>query len=238
MEGEFRANHKKILNHSEEIAFYNGNDWELSKLTDTFKRLTKHINNVIIKKFFMGIFDSMLVKFGATIVGTVILGMPVFMNRFERYNQKNRNQNTAEITKDYIQNSSLLQNLAKAIGKVIVSYKDLQNLSGYTYLVNELSEVVSDVSTGHYKRQQINLDIVEKYTGGTISEKDFIEFDNVPIVTPNGECLMENIQFKVGYYIICRFYPVCILLLADQMDVVNQACLESLVVYGLLKEEY
>ena len=198
MEGQFRANHKTILVHSEEIAFYNGNEWENLKLAENFKRLTKHINSVYVKRFFMGIFDAMLVRFGATIVGTILLGIPVFTGKFDRYKQKNKNQNAAEITKDYIQNSSLLINLAKSIGKIIVSYKDIQNLAGYSYLVNELSEVIIDVSNENYKKKQIKNDALAKYTGGNIVESDDIEFNDIPIITPNGECLVEHINFKVN----------------------------------------
>jgi len=28
LEGEYRAKHTDLINHSEEIAFYNGSDWE------------------------------------------------------------------------------------------------------------------------------------------------------------------------------------------------------------------
>ena len=28
IEGEYRAKHSDLLNHSEEVAFYNGSDWE------------------------------------------------------------------------------------------------------------------------------------------------------------------------------------------------------------------
>jgi ABC-type uncharacterized transport system fused permease/ATPase subunit len=28
MEGEYRAKHNDLINHSEEIAFYNGSEWE------------------------------------------------------------------------------------------------------------------------------------------------------------------------------------------------------------------
>lgn len=198
MEGEFRANHKKVINHSEEIAFYNGNSWELKKLNETFASLTNHISSVHLKKYFMGIFESMLTKFGATIVGTIILALPVFTGKFAKYNQENKNSSAAEITKDYIQNSSLLNNLAKAIGKIIVSYKDLQSLSGYTFLVKELSQVIDDINLGKYERKQIGDEgLLSKYVSGKLEEADFIEFNDIPIITPNGECLMQNINFKV-----------------------------------------
>lgn len=112
MEGEFRACHSALITHSEEIAFYKGNAWEKKRINETFKLLTEHTSNVYVKKFLMGIFDSMLVKYGAVMVGYTILGLPVFGGRKDIY--KNAGGNEASlIAKDYIRNSSLLINLAK-----------------------------------------------------------------------------------------------------------------------------
>ena len=141
----------------------------------------------------------MLAKFGATIVGCIILGLPVFTGRVDKYLTKNKEHNAAIITKNYVQNQSLLINLAKAIGRIIVSYKDLQNLAGYTHLVSELKETIDEINEGKYIRKQINEDIAKKYTGGSFEVADFIEFEDVPIITPNGEALMENINFKVSF---------------------------------------
>ena len=35
-EGEYRAKHADLLNHSEEIAFYNGSEWEKTRIHDKF----------------------------------------------------------------------------------------------------------------------------------------------------------------------------------------------------------
>lgn len=72
----------------------------------------------------MGIFDSMLVKYGAVMVGYTVLGLPVFGPKSERYSRSIA-RDQAKITKDYVRNSSLLINLAKAIGRIVVSYKDI-----------------------------------------------------------------------------------------------------------------
>lgn len=143
----------------------------------------------------MEVFDSILVKFGATIVGTIALAIPVFID--PRFKNDKSGKFVADITKDYMKNSSLLISLAKSIGKIIISYKDLQNLAGYSCSVNELAQVIKEVTEGKYVRQQVNEEIVAKYTGGSIEEADFIEFSDVPIITPNGELLMENINFKI-----------------------------------------
>lgn len=92
----------------------------------------------------MGIFDSMLVKYGAVMVGYTVVGLPVFGPGSEAY-LKSVDNDPTKITKDYVRNSSLLINLAKAIGRVVVSYKDLQNLAGYTTLIAEMDEVLGDL---------------------------------------------------------------------------------------------
>ena len=154
LEGEYRAKHNELIGHSEEIAFYNGAAWEKLKINNKFFELYKHILHVLYKRFLMGIYDSMLVKYGALMVGYAILGLPVFGPRKEEY-LKTIGNDESKITKDYVRNTSLLINLAKAIGRIVVSYKDVQNLAGYTTLIYELKEVLDDLDQGKYKRVQV-----------------------------------------------------------------------------------
>jgi ATP-binding cassette subfamily D (ALD) protein 3 len=102
----------------------------------------------------MGIFDSMLVKYGAVMVGYTVVGLPVFGPNSAEYLKK-RGDNQATITKDYVRNSSLLINLAKAIGRLVVSYKEVQSLAGYTTFIHEMDEVLTDLSDGKYKRVMV-----------------------------------------------------------------------------------
>jgi ATP-binding cassette subfamily D (ALD) protein 3 len=109
---------------------------------------------LLYKRFLMGIFDSMLVKYGAVMVGYTVVGLPVFGPGREKYLKEVDNDPT-KITKDYVRNSSLLINLAKAIGRIVVSYKDMQNLAGYTTLIHEMDEVLDDLRSGTYVRTQV-----------------------------------------------------------------------------------
>ncbi len=70
----------------------------------------------------MGVVDSMLVKYGAVLVGYAIVGLPVFGPGSKEYLQRIGTDSSA-ITRDYVRNSSLLINLAKAIGRLVISYK-------------------------------------------------------------------------------------------------------------------
>lgn len=146
-----------MLTHSEEIAFYNGSAWERRAIDNGFMKLYSHISYVLGKRFLMGIYDSMLVKYGAVMVGYAVVGLPVFGPNSEAYLAKH-GDNQAQITKDYVRNSSLLINLAKAIGRLVVSYKEVQNLAGYTTLINEMDEVLNDLSAGRYQRVMVTED--------------------------------------------------------------------------------
>lgn len=100
----------------------------------------------------MGIFNNMLVKYGAVMVGYAVCGLPVFGPNASQY----QGGDSATITKDYVRNSSLLINLAKGIGKLVVSYKEVQSLAGYTTLIHEMDDVLKDLGEGKYKRNVVN----------------------------------------------------------------------------------
>jgi len=93
----------------------------------------------------------MLVKYGSVIVGYSVLAFPVFGPKSAEYLKRIGN-NPANITRDYIRNSSLLINLAKAIGRLVISYKEFQHLAGYTTLITEMEDVLEDLEMGKYKR--------------------------------------------------------------------------------------
>jgi hypothetical protein len=50
----------------------------------------------------------------------------------------------------------------------VVSYKDLQNLAGYTHLVKTLDDVINDIQKGKFKRGKVEDGRLEKYVGGTV----------------------------------------------------------------------
>jgi ATP-binding cassette subfamily D (ALD) protein 3 len=77
-------------------------------MNEAFDNLLSHVKNTYEKKFYMGIFDSMSVKYGAVLCGYIILGLPIF-----KRNRNDRELTASLITKEYIKNSSLLINLAK-----------------------------------------------------------------------------------------------------------------------------
>ena len=90
--------------------------------------LLLHILGVLKLKLFMGTFDSLLVKYGAVMVGYTVVGLPVFGGNRKRYIEKVKGDPSV-ITRDYVRNSSLLINLAKVCHIINLYY--LYYLIGY-----------------------------------------------------------------------------------------------------------
>lgn len=205
LEGSYRACHTDLVHHSEEIAFYRGQNWEKTRLNASFKDLTTHSKSVALKRLYMGCFDAMLTRYGAVMTGYAVLGIPVFGSNKEKYMAKVHGDASA-ITRDYIRNSSLLINLAKAIGRLVISYKEIQHLAGYTTLVYEMEEVFIDLKKGKYVRSQVDQSrggeakakgSLNEFNKGQIIESKNIKFEDVPIFTPNGDCLVEKVNLEI-----------------------------------------
>lgn len=61
-----------------------------------------------------------------------------------------------------MRNSSLLINLSKAIGRLVISYKEIQQLAGYTALVYDVRTVLKDLDKGSYVRTKVRDDDLNK----------------------------------------------------------------------------
>ena len=102
----------------------------------------------------------------------------------------------------------------------MISYKEVQALAGYTTLVYELHEVLSDLekckfyftlenkffSLAKYVRIQVNqqqhIKIAQQESliemnKGEIFESENIKFEDVPIYTPNRDLLIEKLNIEV-----------------------------------------
>eukprot|EP01084_Bolivina_argentea_P227551 384309_1 len=202
LEGNFRSSHHRIIAHSEEIAFYGGHNKEKEILNDQYKELEQHRKYVLGQQFGMKAFNGFLQKYGSVMCGYTVLGLPVFGRNSGEYLRNAKN--SSDITQDYIRNSSLLINLSKAIGRIVTSYEDIQRLAGYTKLVSNIKKVLADLETGNYEREMVisKNDMEEKQlcpnTGSHISCEDYIKFDGVSVITPNGDILVNEIEFIIS----------------------------------------
>lgn len=225
LEGEYRKSHTDLIYWSEEIAFQDGADWEKNRINKIYSKVYAHAKEILEQKLWMGTFDSLMVKYGATLCGYAVLAIPVFGAQSGQYLSKMQTDPSG-ITRDYIRNSTLLINMSKAIGRIAISYKELQNLAGYTHLINEMVDALYDLKKGEYTRiSGAGKDNVKLQDRGKFQEAQYIRFDNVPIVSPNGDVLVESMNFQVNFCLI-RLTAVTIVSSLDLMVVAKAALLE------------
>lgn len=156
LEGQFRSRHIEITDHAEEIAFYRGADFERGSVNSVFDQLVSYTRRYYRKKFYMGIVDYLFVKYGAVMTGYSVLGLPFIFGR-DLTTSKNTGEvrDRASIMKAFVKNSSLLISLSKAVSKIIISYKDIQNISGYTNTIANFNKVVKDMHKSRFNKYSL-----------------------------------------------------------------------------------
>ena len=94
----------------------------------------------------------------------------------------------------------MLLSSSDAFGRIMFSYKEIAELAGYTSRVSALLSVMDSISTGHFEKSLVS-SVAENSTilkgRGEIIEGTDIEFTDVPIVSPNGDVLVEKLTFSV-----------------------------------------
>lgn len=216
LEGEFRFVNSRLITASEEIAFYNGNEAERIVLDKTFNVLIDHLRSSMQFKFLLGIVDSIIAKYCATLVGYFVVSRPFFETG---PGDKYANMSYSSLMEDYYKSGRMLINMARAVGRLVLAGRELTKLAGYTARVTELMDVLTDLNKGIYKRTMVNTaSLPPVSTDGSSSENEqaairrrslkpgagnlvradrLIKFEDVPLVTPNGDILIDSLNFEV-----------------------------------------
>ena len=200
LEGAFRSAHHRLIVASEEVSFLQGEKREHSIVNRIFGDVITNQSEFYRKQLSMGVVDGFLTKYGAVLLGYSVLGLPVFGPTASSYTEQ-VGSDTAQITRDYVRNSGLLINFSQAIGRIVTSYKELQKLAGFTSLVSELEDVLSDLQQGRYERTMLEGGRAAGYSpgAGIVSiDETCIAFQDAPIITPNGDLLVDHVSFRVA----------------------------------------
>ena len=219
LDGEYRSQHGYIKVNVQEICMLRGTTWENRQLKSKFSDLYSHSHMLLVKRLFLGTFDNILTKYGATIMGYFVLSRPAIRFAKKRMEKLGNRQDadpkklisrdeSSRITKQYMRNGSLMISLAKSIGRIVITYKDLQKIAGYTVLISEMDRVLSDLRKGKFFRPQIRDDPRSLSTkkpnrelvgSGELVEtdKEQIVFHDVPLETPNGNVLIESLSLTL-----------------------------------------
>lgn len=83
------------------------------------------------------------------------------------------------------------------------SYRDITELAGHTARVSSLVDALEDMESKHYVKKLVSSDDTKNQEAllagrGIVEESSDIEFQNVPILSPNGDILLPHLSFRIG----------------------------------------
>ncbi|CAK9818377.1 ATP-binding cassette sub-family D member 3 [Anthophora quadrimaculata] len=196
LEGEYRHINSRLITNSEEIAFYQGNNREKLTLLASFQKLVTHLRKYLEFRTFIGIIDNFVGKYMAMIVGFYAVSLPFFKKDHPILSGSPDHR-----FKSYYTYGRMLVKLAEAIGRLVLAGREMTRLAGFTARVTEIKVVLDDLNAGKYERTMIS-DFKDEPIGspgeGKIVTKDnVIQFDRVPLITPNGDILIRELSFEV-----------------------------------------
>lgn len=197
LEGEFRFQHSRLIDHSEEVALYSGHEVEKDTLDKGYFTLIKHVNYILRRRFYHGFMEDFVIKYFWGALGLLLCSVPVF---FKIPGQVALNM--GDRTETFVTNRRMLLSASDAFGRVMFSYREIMELAGYTSRVATLLEVMDDIQAGQFEKRLVSSAGTEdnaavlKGRGKVIESKD-IEFIDVPIISPNGDVLVKALSFSL-----------------------------------------
>ncbi|KAG6371685.1 ABC transporter transmembrane region 2-domain-containing protein [Boletus reticuloceps] len=195
--GSLRHAHSRLAEFAEEVAFFGGEDAEKEIIEKEYMSLVQHEEKVMARRWWYGCAEEGIVKWLWGSFGLVVCAIPIFFNL-----PGLSNVDLGSRTEGFVTNRRLLLSSSDAMGRVMYSYKDLAELAGYTARVSLLLDTMSDVRNGKFKKNLVASALEEENSKmingrGKVFEAEDIHFENVPIITPNGDVLLRNLTFNV-----------------------------------------
>ncbi|KAK5445338.1 ATP-binding cassette long-chain fatty acid transporter pxa2 [Exophiala xenobiotica] len=197
LEGEFRFQHTRLIDYSEEIALYAGHEAEKDGLDKGYFTLIRHVNRILRRRFYHGFMEDFVIKYFWGALGLMLCSLPVF---FKIPGQTL--QTAGDHTESFVKNRRMLLSSSDAFGRLMFSYKEITELAGYTSRVAGLLDVMDEVTAGRFQKNLVSSASVEENATvlqgrGTTEESENVEFKDVPIVSPNGDVLVKKLTFAI-----------------------------------------
>ncbi|KAJ3785293.1 adrenoleukodystrophy protein [Lentinula aff. detonsa] len=197
--GALRHSHSRLAEFVEEIAFMRGEETEKMLIEREYATAILHERKVLRRRWWFGCVEEGIVKWLWGSFGLVLCAIPVFFKL-----PGVGNVDLGGRTEGFVTNRRLLLSSSDAFGRVMYSYKDLSELAGYTARVSALLETMEDIKKGKFEKALVSSASTEENAKilqgrGEVIVSEDIQFENVPIVTPNGDILVRSLSFKIQH---------------------------------------
>ena len=210
LEGTLRFVHSRLIANAEEVSFYNGAAVEAGILRQSYDALESHLHRLYHSRILYNMLEGFLMKYTWNAAGLVMIAVPAFSG-VERSDKAHAGAppsdssvavmdaaTTDTRTQDMVTSRTLLFGVADAAQRILVAYKELAELAGYTERVALMLRVFDDMHEHRYEKRQIKGAVDFSSSTAVVDESDDrIVLDNVPIVSPNGDVLVEGLSMDI-----------------------------------------
>ncbi|KAI5307744.1 hypothetical protein KEM55_007533 [Ascosphaera atra] len=78
LEGEFRSQHTRLIDYSEEVALFRGQEVEKDTLDKGYFTLIKHVNRILRRRLYHSFMEDFVIKYFWGALGLLLCSIPVF----------------------------------------------------------------------------------------------------------------------------------------------------------------
>ena len=110
--GNYRTAHSRLIAHAEEIAFYEGAGRERSIIRQRFDAVYWHMRTMATKAAAVGVLDTWIDKYGASITGYFILALPVLVFP--------SSSSVAQNTNDFFKRRQVMSEIGRGLGALLL----------------------------------------------------------------------------------------------------------------------
>jgi len=199
LEGDLRASHTRLITYAEEVAFYGGAPIEKGILNRCYSNLAKHMSKIYRLRIFYNMMEGFMMKYVWSMVGNVMIVLPHINQSLQAQKNEDVVEDVSDRTKDFVTARGLMISSADAVERIMSSYKEVTELAGYTSRVHDLITVFDDVTKGIYQKTTVSDAKEITHKRGQVIDCDTIKFVQVPIVSPNGDILVDSLSFECDH---------------------------------------
>jgi len=230
--GYLRFLYTRIQTNSEEIAFYSGEKTESTLIRKNYAFLKAQMEKIHLSKLWYVVIEQFLLKYVWSAAGLTMISLPIILS--ERNINKNKSSTNdvdaqaneleiSERTEQFTTAKNLLISAADAVERIMTSYKELIELTGFTRRVYDMFQMFESVKRLDETRVDLRNDPNSAVAQLTTSNKDqevsdsskalnnnpmgvvcesvdqnSIIVESISIVTPAGDLIVPSLTLKVN----------------------------------------